>query len=90
MKPLYVIVHEQCVTSSRVQKELDRIKKEEEFYSLTESAGPIPPGMPSKDREIRICGAFMFCVGLQHESFVDEGYKAEIYLPATQKDQSDL
>lgn len=90
MNPLYVIVHEQCVTSSKVLAEIKRIKEEEDYYSLTEPAGPIPPGMPSKDTLIKICGAFMLCVGIQHESFVDEGYKAEIYLPATQKDQSGL
>ena len=92
---VYVIVHETSLNeleySSRkinVQKEIARIKRDEEYFSLdgaddspSEVHGewfPLDPRL-----KIRVCGAFYgredFCVNKQRTALKIKGYQATIY-----------
>lgn len=84
MSFLYVIVHEENVSYPDKRKEIDRIKREEDYILIDGDAGPIPEGI-SKERKIRVCGACVeLCVGTQHKSFENNGYDAEIYWKASE------
>jgi hypothetical protein len=85
MKPLYLIVHPQCISGwdrarqPKIASELDRIMEKENFVFLKESTAHIPKNL-DKNREIRVCGAYKnFCVWIVHQSLVQDGYRAKIY-----------
>jgi len=89
MKPLYLIVHPQCITPyeqfSQPEKnaELERILTEEEHKIQKESTSQISEGLP-KDRLIRVCGIYEeICVWQVWRGLADKGFQAEIYRPAS-------
>ncbi len=82
-KPLYVIVHEDCIYRNLPEYgEVQRIKSEEDFVEIDES-WLINPGLP-KDREIFVCGAYRnLCVDIQYRILAESGYKVSVYEKAT-------
>jgi len=84
MNPLFVIVHEVCVNSYCVTKEIERIKREEDFITITGHTGSIPDNVP-KQREVKVCGAYgEICVWAVCDAFKRRGYNTEIFSPATE------
>ena len=85
MKPLYLIVHPQSITyrerslQPEVASELDRIMEEEKYFLLKEDTTKIPKWL-SKEREIRVCGAFYeICVWEVFKTLNEQGYKVTRY-----------
>ncbi|MDA2936285.1 hypothetical protein MYX06_03650 [Patescibacteria group bacterium AH-259-L05] len=89
MKPLYLVVHPQCITQHErfnqpdKNAELERVLKEEEYRIQKEPTNQMPPNLP-KNRLIRVCGIYEeICVWFVWQNLLDSGYRAEIYSPAS-------
>jgi len=72
-----------------VWNELQRIFDQEDYRMVTGSPSNVPPGINIR-RPVRVCGAYYSpdgrdprCVNTQLEALAEQGYDAELYIPAT-------
>lgn len=105
MKPLYVIVKEDCVFHAKepdevinpILKEIDRIKKEEDFEVVDQFPSQIPDRLVDRaetGREILVCGAHYSgwvedkseeaaCIDTQISALRENGYDANVHIDGT-------
>jgi len=94
MKNLFVIVHEKEVeaeiqllaSSVLAYREIQRIKREEDFRSVDgEDPTVIPSDLPNQDEcRIYVCGSSIaVCIPQQIDALKKEGYDAELYREAS-------
>ena len=97
MKPLYLLVHTRKRTGRPleifVSKEIERIRKEEEYREITESPRNIKNiKEEDREREILVCGEYYggplaerrgeyWCVDQTIEELQSAGYRARVHLP---------
>ncbi|MBI2627019.1 MAG: hypothetical protein HYW77_02130 [Parcubacteria group bacterium] len=83
-KPYFVIVHDAPIKPDHpVYKEIQRIRKEEDFSEIGNNPRDVPVGIP-KTREVLVCGTYYeYCVTLQLNALKYLGYNASVYEKAT-------
>lgn len=95
--PLYIIVHESCVTEApsknnrcfKVEKELERIKSTERHIFIEDPLDEADKSMgsPTEELDVRVCGAYYgspkWCVNRHLTALKKAGYKAKIHIPGS-------